>query len=80
MFARVVLRGLALAAAGAAVGIAGALALGPLIGSLLSGVNAFDLPTLTAVPLVIAVIALLACALPARRAARIPPLEAIRSE
>ena len=80
VFARVVLRGLALAAAGAAAGIAGALALGPLIGSLLSGVSAFDLLTLTVVPLVLAVVALLACALPARRAARIPPLEAIRSD
>lgn len=80
VFARVVLRGLALAAAGAAVGLAAALALGPLIGSLLSGVDAVDALTLTAVPLVIAVIALLACALPARRAAHIAPLEAIRSE
>jgi putative ABC transport system permease protein len=80
VFARVVLRGLALAAAGAAVGTAGALLLGPLIGSLLSGVEASDVLTLTAVPLVIAVIALLACALPARRAAHIAPLDAIRRE
>jgi predicted permease len=80
VFARVVLRGLALAGAGAAVGLAGALLLGPLIGSLLSGVEASDAVTLTAVPLVIAVIALLACALPAHRAAHIAPLDAIRSE
>jgi putative ABC transport system permease protein len=80
VFARVVLRGLALAAAGAVVGTAGALLLGPLIGSLLSGVEASDLLTLTAVPLVLAVIALLACVLPARRAARIVPLDAIRGE
>ena len=80
VFARVVLRGLALTAAGAAVGMAGALLLGPLIGSLLWGVEASDVLTLTAVPLVIAVIALLACALPARRAARIAPLDALRGE
>ena len=80
VFARVVLRGLALAAAGAGVGVAGALVLGPLIGSLLSGVEAADVLTLTVVPLVIGVIALLACAVPARRAAHIAPLEAIRSE
>jgi putative ABC transport system permease protein len=80
VFVRVVLRGLALAGAGAAVGLAGAVLLGPLIGSLLWGVKASDALTLTAVPLVIAVIALLACAVPARRAAQIAPLDAIRSE
>jgi ABC-type antimicrobial peptide transport system permease subunit len=80
VFARVVLRGLALAGAGAAAGMAGALLLGPLIGSLLWGVEASDTLTLTAVPLGTAVIALLACALPARRAARIAPLDALRSE
>jgi putative ABC transport system permease protein len=80
VFARVVLRGLALASVGAAVGIAGALALGPVIGRLLSGVETADLLTLTSVPLVIAAVAVIACAIPARRAARIPPLEAIRSE
>jgi putative ABC transport system permease protein len=80
VYARVVLRGLALAAAGAAVGLAGALLLGPLIESLLWGVEASDALTLTAVPLVIAVIAVLACALPARRAAHIAPLDALRSE
>jgi putative ABC transport system permease protein len=80
VFATVVLRGLSLAAAGAAVGLAGALLLAPLIGSLLHGVKASDALTLTAVPLVIGVIALLACALPARRAAHIAPLDAMRSE
>ena len=80
VFARVVLRGLTLAAVGAALGIAGALVLGPVIGRLLSGVEAADVLTLTSVPLVIAAVAVLACALPARRAARIPPLEAIRGE
>jgi putative ABC transport system permease protein len=80
VFARVVLRGLALAAAGAALGMAGALLLGPVIGSLLSGVAASDGLTLTVVPFVIAVIALLACALPARRAAHIAPLDAIRRQ
>jgi putative ABC transport system permease protein len=80
VFASVVLRGLALAGAGAAVGLAGALVLGPLIASLLSGVEASDALTLTAVPLVIVVMALLACVLPARRAAQIAPLDAMRSE
>ena len=80
VFARVVLRGLALAAAGAAVGMAGALLLGPLIGSWLWGVEASDLLTLRGVLLVITVIAMLACVLPARRAARIVPLDAIRGE
>jgi putative ABC transport system permease protein len=80
VFARVVLRGLTLAGVGAAVGLAVALLLGPLIRSLLWGVEAWDPLTLFTVPLVIGGIALLACALPARRAAHIAPLDAIRTE
>jgi putative ABC transport system permease protein len=80
VFARVVLRGLTLAAAGAAIGLTVALLLGPLIRSLLWGVDAFDPLTLITVPVVIGVIALLACALPARRAAHIAPLDALRSD
>jgi predicted lysophospholipase L1 biosynthesis ABC-type transport system permease subunit len=75
-----VLRGLALAAAGAAVGLTVALMVGPVIGSLLSGVQASDALTLTAVPLLIVVMAVLACAWPARRAAHIAPLDAIRGD
>ena len=78
VFVLVVLRGLALAAVGAALGLAGALALGPLMQSLLSGVTPTDTLTLLAVPLVIAAVAFLACALPGRRASRIEPLEALR--
>ena len=78
VFVLVVLRGLGLAAVGAALGLAGALALGPLMRSLLSGVTPTDPLTLVAVPLVIASVALLACALPGRRASRIEPLEALR--
>jgi predicted lysophospholipase L1 biosynthesis ABC-type transport system permease subunit len=78
VFVLIVLRGLALAGAGAVLGLAGALALGPLMRSLLSGVRPTDALTLSVVPVVIVVVALLACALPGRRASRIAPIEALR--
>ena len=43
-----------------------------------SGVQPTDILTLSVVPLVIAVVALVACALPGRRASRIAPIEALR--
>ena len=70
-------RGLLLAAIGATLGLAGALAIGPLMESLLSGVRPRDTLTL-AVPLILAAVAFLGCAVPGRRAARIEPIQALR--
>jgi putative ABC transport system permease protein len=78
VFVVVVRRALALALTGTVLGLAGALATGPLMASLLSGVTPTDPLTLTLVPLVIAAVAFLACAPPAARAARISPVEALR--
>jgi putative ABC transport system permease protein len=78
LFALVVGRGLLLTAIGSALGLAGALALGPLVRGLLFGVRPTDPATLALVPATLAAVALLACSLPGRGAARIDPLEALR--
>jgi putative ABC transport system permease protein len=69
-----------LALAGLGIGLLAALGLSRLVTRLLFGVGAFDLPTYTAVSLVLGGMALLACWLPARRAMRVDPLVAIREE
>jgi putative ABC transport system permease protein len=74
----VVGRALLLAAAGIAIGIAGALALGRVIESQLFGVTVFDPLTFAAVVIVLAGSALLASWLPARRAASVEPASALR--
>lgn len=77
MFVRRTLRQLALAIV---LGLSGSLALGTLIGSLLEEVGRRDLVTLTIVTVVLGSITLLATLVPARRAARVDPLVAIRCE
>jgi ABC-type antimicrobial peptide transport system permease subunit len=76
----VVRQGMVLAAVGIAVGVLGAAALTRVIASLLFGVGAFDAATFAAEPLILAVVALLAVYLPARRAAAIDPVVAFRCE
>jgi predicted permease len=76
----VVLEGARLTAAGLVVGVAGALALSKLLASLLFGVTPRDPATYAAVTTLLGAVALLACWLPARRAARVDPLMAIRAE
>jgi putative ABC transport system permease protein len=73
-------QGLRLVALGGAIGVAAALALTRLMASLLYGVGATDPLTFVAVVLVLAGAGLVACAIPARRAARIDPMEALRCE
>jgi predicted permease len=73
-------RGAALTGAGLAIGLAGAWALSGFLKKLLFGVNATDPPTLTAVALVLVAVALLACLLPARQAARGAPADVLRHE
>jgi putative ABC transport system permease protein len=73
-------QGMAPVAAGLAVGVAGSLALGRLLGSLLFGVKAADLATIAGVTAVLAAVAALASWVPARRATRIDPAVALRGE
>ncbi len=74
-------QGLALVAAGGAIGLALALAAARLIRGVLYGAGAaFDPLTFVAVPVVLSVVAALATWLPARRAAGVDPMLAIRSE
>ncbi|MGA2599588.1 MAG: FtsX-like permease family protein [Bryobacteraceae bacterium] len=69
-----------LVGAGALLGIAGSLAAATLIRGLLYGVRPWDLPTMAAAVTVLGLAALLASFIPARRAAAVNPVEALRSE
>jgi len=80
VLAVVLWNGLKLAAAGIVLGLIGAMMLTRLLRSLLFAVGPADPLTFTAVPLVLVSVALLACWLPARRAARIDPMVALRCE
>jgi ABC-type lipoprotein release transport system permease subunit len=69
-----------LIAAGIVLGLASAVGAARLMGTLLFGVQAWDLKTLTAVAVLLAGAALLASYFPARRAASVNPTEALRAE
>jgi ABC-type antimicrobial peptide transport system permease subunit len=75
-----VVAGLALVAIGAAIGIAGSLLLQRSLGTLLLGVTPYDVSTCAIVVVLLGAIAALASCLPARRAARVDPLLALRAE
>lgn len=76
----IVREGLAMALAGVGLGLAGAVAFTRLLRSLLYGVTPTDPATFVAVALVLGGVALAASAVPARRATRIDPVEAIRTD
>ncbi|HEY4132159.1 MAG TPA: hypothetical protein VGM50_16240, partial [Gemmatimonadaceae bacterium] len=63
---------------GIAIGLVGALAVTRFLRTLLFGVSPFDPVSFFGVALVLSVIALLASYIPARRAARVDPVEALR--
>jgi putative ABC transport system permease protein len=72
--------GMSVGACGIAAGLVAAAVLGRTLSSLLFGVQVHDLPTYAGVAVVLAVVALAACALPARRAALVDPIVALREE
>jgi putative ABC transport system permease protein len=76
----VVGQGLALTLGGVVVGIVAALLVTRVLGSLLFGVSTLDPPTFGVVLTLLLVVAAVASYVPARRAARVDPLVAMRGE
>lgn len=73
-------QGTRLAALGLAIGLVAALGAGRLLRTVLYEVSPFDLVSFTLVTVMLSAVGLLACWLPARRATRVDPIIALRSE
>ena len=80
VFLLVVRDGMLLVGVGILIGLAGGLAGARALASSLQGVSATDLPTFTGTIALLTAVALVACAIPARRAIRINPITALRHE
>ncbi len=76
----VLLKGVKLVAIGSAFGLLAGFALTKLIASQLYGISSADPATYVAVTLLLAAVAILACYIPARRAARTDPMKVLRAE
>ena len=76
----IVRSGLRVVGVGVAVGVAMSLLFAQMLGTQLVGVTAYDPPTLAAASVVLTVIAAIASWIPARRAARVDPMVALRYE
>ena len=76
----VVRQGMALAMIGVAIGLGASYGLTRLMKTLLFGVGATDLLTFTVVALLLTMVALIACWIPARRATKIDPMVALKYE
>jgi predicted permease len=73
-------QGMRLALAGVLIGLIAAFGLTRLMKTLLFGISETDTTTFIIIPLLLVVVAMLACYLPARRATKVDPLIALRSE
>ena len=80
IFSMILRHGLVLIFAGIVIGIAGSLALSRFLQSLLYGITTRDTVTFVAAPVLLIIIALAACYVPARRAMRLQPNVALRHE
>jgi len=80
VLALVVRQGMTMALLGLAIGLVGALALSRLLRGLLFGVSPTDPTTLAGVSILLLLVSILACLIPARRATRVDPIIALRAE
>jgi predicted permease len=76
----IVRQGMVLAGAGLAIGLAGSVAAARVLRALLFETDVYDPWTFAIVPVILAVVSLAACYLPARRASRVDPMVALRIE
>jgi putative ABC transport system permease protein len=76
----IMMQGVKLTLAGAAIGIAGAIAVTRFLAFLLFGITATDPLTFAGITLLLSSVALLACYFPARRAMKVDPITALRHE